>query len=711
MTETVHINVGGMTCAACQAHVQHALEETRGVEKAAVSLMTGEATVVFDPLEVAAPALLEAIRDTGYEAELPAPGQTAFQEQEERERVQVREARELGIKAVVSLALGAVAMALSMMYRDNTVVNWALLAISLFVMTWAGGRIYTGAFAAGRHGSADMNTLVSLGTLAAFLYSAAVTLAPGFFHARGVHGEVYYEAAILIIAFVVTGRALEARAKRQTTGALRKLIGLQASMARVIRDGAESEQPVSQVRRGDVVIVRPGEKLPVDGEILDGSSYVDESMLTGEPEPVLKQAGDAVAGGTINTSGSFRYRATTLGEASVLARIVALMRQAQASRAPIERLADRISRWFVPSVIGLAALTFAGWMITGRGAVPAAVAAVAVLIIACPCAMGLAVPTAVMAATGRGAEMGLLIKGGEALEKLRRVDCVALDKTGTVTEGKPRVVKADLSADALRLAAAAERRSEHPLARAIVEFAESCGLSLPEVEQFQSESGRGVSARVDNRDILVGRDGAAGIAVRVDGKREGSIEVSDPVRATAKEAVERLRRLGIETVLLTGDARATAEAVARETGIARVVAEVLPAGKTAEILRLQKAGKVVAMAGDGINDAPALAQADVGFAMGSGTDVAMEAGDVTLLRADLRGIGQAIELSRAAWRVMRQNLFWALAYNVIAIPAAALGYLSPVIASAAMAASSVSVVANSLRLRNFGHRGTQTREL
>jgi P-type Cu+ transporter len=707
MTETVHINVGGMTCAACQAHVQRALEETPGVEKAAVSLMTGDATVVFDPEAVEPPALVDAIRETGYEADLPTPGQSAFEEQEERERAQVAEARDLAVKAVVSLALGAVSMILSMNFMDNARVNWLLLFTAIFVMGWAGRSIYAGAFNAALYGSADMNALVALGTGAAFVYSAAVTVAPGFFHARGVHGHVYFEAAVLIVAFVIAGRALEARAKRQTTGALRKLIGLQSSTARVMRDGVETEVPVAQVRRGDFIVVRPGEKLPVDGEIVDGSSFVNESMLTGEPMPVEKKTGDTVAGGTLNTTGSFRYRATTLGEASVLARIVALMRQAQVSRAPIERLADRISQVFVPCVLALAAVTFAGWMFTGHGALQAAVASVAVLIIACPCAMGLAVPTAVMVATGRGAEIGLLIKGGEALEKLRRVNTIVLDKTGTVTEGKPRVTEARLSDDALRLAAAAERRSEHPLARAVLEFAESRGLSAAgTAQEFQATAGRGIQAKVEGQVVRVGSAAfvgfsGEGILVAVDGILQGSILVSDPIRSTTKAAVAEFSRLGLEVVLLTGDRRETAEAVAREAGIERVVAEVLPDGKTAEIRRLQAEGRIVAMAGDGINDAPALAQADVGFAMGSGTDVAMEAGDVTLLRADLRGVADAIALSRAAWRVMRQNLFWALGYNVVAIPAAALGWLSPVIASAAMAASSVSVVANSLRLKKM----------
>jgi Cu+-exporting ATPase len=709
MTETLRINVGGMTCAACQAHVQHALEETPGVEKAAVNLMTGDATVVFDPQAVAPPALLDAIRETGYDADLPAAGQSAFEEQEERERAEVAEARGLSIKAAVSLALGAVSMGLSMKFMGDARVHWLLLGITVFVMAWAGRRIYAGAFTAARHGSSDMNTLIALGTGAAFAYSAAVTVAPGFFRARGIALDVYYEAAVLIVAFVVAGRALEARSRRQTTGALRKLIGLQSPTARVSRDGVESEIPVPRVRLGDTIVVRPGERLPVDGEIVDGASFVDEAMLTGEPAPVEKRPGNAVTGGTLNTTGSFRYRATTLGEASVLARIVALMRDAQVSRAPIERLADRISRFFVPTVFGLAVLTFAGWMIAGRGVTQAAVSAVAVLIIACPCAMGLAVPTAVMVATGRGAAMGLLIKGGEALEKLRRVDTIVLDKTGTVTEGKPRVTQAKIEDDDLRLAASAESRSEHPLAKAVVDYAVSRGLTLGAVQEFHAAAGLGIRARVEGREVLAGNAAflsanaveasGEGILVAINGRFAGSMLVSDPIRATTKAAVEEFARLDLEVILLTGDRKEPAQAIAREAGIGRVIAEVLPDGKAAEIRRLQSEGRTVAMAGDGINDAPALAQADVGFAMGSGTDVAMEAGDVTLLRSDLRAVAQAIALSRAAWRVMWQNLFWALGYNVIAIPAAALGFLSPVLASAAMAASSVSVVANSLRLK------------
>jgi len=705
MTETIHIHVGGMTCAACQSHVQRALEQTPGVRTAAVNLMTGDATVAFDPGEVGADALVEAIVDTGYEAQLPAAGRSAFEEQEERERAQVEEARELAIKAVVSLALGAIAMFLSMRWMHEAGVRYILLAITVFVMAWAGRQIYTGAWTAARHGSADMNALVALGTEAAFLYSLAATVAPGRF---GVH-DVYYESAVLILAFVLCGRALEARAKRQTTSALRKLIQLGSTTARVVRDAAEIDLPVGQVRRGDLIVVRPGEKLPVDGEIVDGSSYVDESMLTGEPAPVEKRAGSQVTGGTQNTTGSFRYRATSLGEASVLARIVALMREAQGSRAPIERLADRISGVFVPIVVALSVATFAAWMLAGGSMTKAAASAVAVLIIACPCAMGLAVPTAVMVATGRGAQMGLLIKGGETLEKLRRVNTLVLDKTGTVTEGKPRVVDAKIDDAGLRLAAAVEQRSEHPLARAIVVHARSRGLSWPDPVDFQATPGRGVEGVVDGKNVIVGNRALLderGIAsangeilVAIDGQFAGSIQVADPVRSGASEAVREFKKLGLEVVLLSGDRKEAAEAVARQVGIERVVAAVLPDGKVVEIRRLQSEGRIVAMAGDGINDAPALAQADVGFAMGSGTDIAIEAGDVTLLRPHLGRIAGAIELSRAAMNIMRQNLFWALAYNVVAIPAAALGFLNPVIASAAMAASSVSVVFNSLRLK------------
>jgi Cu+-exporting ATPase len=722
MTETLTINVTGMTCAACQSHVQKALEQTPGVVKAGVNLLTGEARVAFDPQKTEPAALVEAIVETGYDARLPTAGLTAIEEQQEREQAQVAEARDLSVKAVVSLALGGVAMWLSMSamaMSHSAGIHYVLLAIAVFVIGWAGRQIFTGAWKAARHGSADMNALVALGTGAAFLYSLAVTVAPEFFESRGILPEVYYEAAVLILAFVITGRALEARAKRQTTSALRRLIGLQPISARVVRDGADVDVPIVQVQRGDIIVVRPGEKIPADGEIVDGSSFLDESMLTGEPAPVEKRPGDKVIGGTLNTNGSFRYRATALGEASVLARIVRLMHQAQGSRAPIEKLADRISGVFVPVVLVLAALTFGGWVIAGAGFAKAAATAVAVLIIACPCAMGLAVPTAAAVAIGRGAGMGLLIKGGEALEKLRRVDTIVLDKTGTVTEGRPRITNSNVEDEALRLAAAVERRSEHPLARAVVALAEARGLKIPDAEDFRATAGRGVEAMVEGRRVMVGNAAFVGatvdnnradiaggdLVIAIDGQVAGRITVEDPVRATSAAAIRELRALGLDVVMLTGDRRETATRIAREVGIDRVVSEVLPDGKVDEIRRLIQAGKVVAMVGDGINDAPALALAEVGFAMGSGTDIAMEAGEVTLLRSDLAGVADAIGLARATGRIMRQNLFWALGYNVIAIPAAALGFLSPVIASAAMAASSVSVVANSLRLKLFANRG------
>jgi Cu+-exporting ATPase len=685
MIETINIHVEGMSCAACQAHVRRALEQTPGVKQATVNLMTAEARVAFDPKNTQPDALIDAIRESGYGAELEKSGA-------DREAEQSREARELARKAIVNLALGGASMAFSML--RTAPAHYVLLAIALFVMIWAGGRIYAAAWSAARHASADMNTLVALGTMGAFVYSLAATFAPAAFHVS----DVYYESAVWIVAFILTGRALEARARRQTTSALRELVRLQPAVARVSREGREVDVPVTSVARGDLIVVRPGEKIPVDGEIADGSSYIDESMVTGEPMPVKKGAGDSVIGGTVNTTGSFRYRATSLGESSVLARIVELMRQAQATRAPTQQLADRISGIFVPVVVLLALATLGGWLIAGAALAKAAAIAISVLIIACPCAMGLAVPAAIMVATGRAAKLGLLIKGGEVLEKLRRIDTLVLDKTGTVTEGRPRVVEARIGDDALRLAAGAERRSEHPLARSILEYAASRGIEAPEPSEFLAIAGEGVEATVEGKRVRVA-SGSGGIVVSIDGVPAGVFEVSDPIRAGAKEAVREFRQLGLDCVLLTGDRPEAAQAVAAEVGIERVVAGVLPEGKVTEIKRLKAAGRVVAMAGDGINDAPALAQADCGFAMGSGTGIAIDAGDVTLLRPDLAGIARAIRLSRAASRIMKQNLFWAFGYNVVAIPAAALGFLNPVIASAAMAASSLTVVFNSLRLR------------
>ncbi|MFL6237572.1 MAG: heavy metal translocating P-type ATPase [Thermoanaerobaculia bacterium] len=770
----IDIPVQGMTCAACQASVQKALQRQPGVLDAAVNLMMKNAAVTYDPAVTRPEALVEAIRDTGYEAEMPRPEATAFEEQEARDRANEEEFRTLRRKALASGAAGVLAMIVSMplmgsgahsahrgpvadpfmrwamesltpalraalpwLYRiPPTILSYTLLALTIGVMAWAGRHFYVRAWSGFRHHSADMSTLVAVGTGAAFLYSALATLAPGFFLSRGVAPDVYYEAVVIIIALILTGNAFEARAKSRTSAALRALVALQPKTARVLKGDLEVDVPIEQVRSGDTVTVRPGERVPVDGEVLSGASAVDESMLTGESMPVEKKAGDRVIGGTINRTGAFRYRATTLGVDSVLAQIVKLMRDAQGSRAPIQRLADRISGIFVPVVISLAIATFVTWYVADGSAVRAFAAAVAVLIIACPCAMGLAVPTAVMVATGKGAELGILIKGGEALQRAGDVTTVVLDKTGTITEGRPTVtdvVAAPGSAwspdSLLRAVASLESSSEHPLADAIVRHARERNLVFVPAEELQSVTGRGVVGVVEGSFLTAGNErlmadyavdpaplaedagrltgeGKTPVYVAVDGQLAGLLAVADPLKGTSREAVARLRKMGLEVVLLTGDTRRTAEAIAREAGIDRVVAGVLPEGKVAEVRRLQEEGKVVAMVGDGVNDAPALAQADLGLAIGTGTDIAVEASDVTLMRGDPRGIAAAVALSRRTMRTMRQNLFWAFIYNVIGIPIAAgvlypaFGILlSPILASAAMAFSSVSVVANSLRLR------------
>jgi Cu+-exporting ATPase len=734
--ESISFPVTGMTCAACQARVQRALSAEPGVIDASVNLLTNSAAVLFDPSSVTPQRLIDAVRATGYDAELPSADQDSLTTDSAGHDAEAGEARSLAIKAGVSVLAGIVAMLVSMALMGSALVNYALLVITTGILAWAGRDIYRRAWTALRHRSADMNTLVALGTGSAFVYSLVATVAPHLFARRGIAPDVYYEAVILIIGLVLAGRAIEARARRQTSVALRKLVTLLPSSARVERGTSWIDKPLSEVVSGEVIVVRPGERIPVDGTIIDGASEVDESMLTGEPLPVAKTVGGRVVGGTLNTTGAFRYRATSIGADSVLARIVKLMRDAQSSRAPIQRLADRVSAVFVPVVVSIAIVTFLAWyLLADAAALPRAIAAaVSVLIIACPCAMGLAVPTAVMVATGRGAELGLLIKGGEILQRAGDVNTVVMDKTGTVTEGAPSVggviaIGSAGETEILAAAASLERHSEHPVASAIVRAAGAREARIESVSDFQSHTGSGVTGIVGGRKVAVGNAalmrelkldlagadnssasrafaGASELFVAIDGRVVGIIAVTDAIRPTSREAVEKLEHMGIDVVLLTGDRRSTAESVAKAAGIDRVVAEVLPDGKVMEIRALQQKGRVVAMVGDGINDAPALAQADVGVSMPRGTDIAIEASDIALMRSDLRGVPTAISLSRQTMTTMKQNLFWAFIYNVIGIPiAAGVLYpvtglmLSPIIASAAMALSSISVVTNSLRLR------------
>jgi Cu+-exporting ATPase len=769
--EKVTLPVEGMTCAACQANVQRALTAAPGVKKAAVNLMMHEATVHYDPATTDPATLVDAINETGYVSRVPSPASTTADD-DAREQAQAHEYARLRLQALVSLVLGALAMLASMplmgggahgTHASDPLIAWtmrvidpplrvttpwlyavppttlsiALLAATVVVMAWAGRHFYVRAWKGMRHRTADMNTLIAIGTGAAFVYSVVATIAPGLLAAEGARPDVYYEAVIIIIALVLLGNAMEARAKTTTTRALRQLAKLQPSTARVRRNGQDVDVPIAEVRSGEMVIVRPGERIPVDGVVTSGSGAVDESMLTGESMPVDKRPGDRVIGATINTAGALDIEATSIGASSVLARIVALMKEAQGSQAPIQRLADRISAVFVPAVLSLAVATFAAWMIVPAepSIASALTAAVAVLIIACPCAMGLAVPTAVMVASGRGAAAGVLIKGGEPLERLSEVDTVVFDKTGTLTLGSPQVVEfRPISGEGpriLELIAAVEARSEHPLAKAIVAFRGHGGRTevTEGVTDFVAHAGRGVVANVDGHLMMIGtqrfleesnidtspvRDvlaswtnqGRTVVIAAIDDRIAAAFAIADTLRPEAQAVVSSLGRRGLHVVMLSGDRRATAEAIAKQVGIADVIAEVLPDGKVEAIKSLQRAGRRVAMAGDGLNDAPALAQADIGMAMASGTDIAAEAASVTLMRNDLSSVEQAIVLARKTMSIMKQNLFWAFIYNVVGIPIAAgvlypaFGILlSPILASAAMAFSSVSVVSNSLRLR------------
>ncbi len=688
--------VRGMTCAACQSFVQKTLSELPGVSSAAVNLMLHSATVTYDAAAVAPQSLIDAVNDTGYEAELPSPTRSIAAEQLQRDFEDDAAYRALRLRAAVSVAAGALAMGL-MPWHHAPATRYFLAALALFTMLWAGRRFYVKAWSALRHKTSDMNTLVALGTGAAFFYSLA-----------SPH-EVYYEAVIFILGFVLLGNTLEARAKRQTSSALQALAQLQPTTARVFVNGMEVETPIDQLRLGDILIARPGERIAADGVVLDGASAVDESMLTGEPIPVDKEPGSAVTGGTLNAHGALRYRATALGAETTLEQILRLLRDAQLEKAPMQRLADRVSAVFVPVVILLAALTFA---LTQSFS-----SAVAVLVIACPCAMGLAVPAAIMAATGRAARLGLLFRNGEALERLSGIDTIVFDKTGTLTEGRPEVASFQAAAGVdpgrtLTLAASLEHLSEHPLAQAVVRYHPA---PLLPVEGFQALPGMGAEGVVDGHSVLIGKADLLTersialpapatdqvqtiIYCAIDGSYAGAFSIADRIRPTSAAAVRVLQSMGLRVILLTGDQESTARAVAAELGITEVIANVLPAGKLDLIRRLHSEGARVAMAGDGINDAPALAAADAGIALSSGAGVAEAASSVTLVRPDLQAVPHALLLARAAVRVMRQNLFWALFYNVVMIPAAALGHLNPILAAAAMSLSSVSVVVNSLRL-------------
>jgi len=715
--ERVDLPVSGMSCAACARSIENQLAATAGVNRAHVNFATSTATVEFDPARAAVRNLVDAIEELGYGVPQPSTGDSPGEDIEEQARR--REYAALRRRLWLAAAFAAPVVVLGMWpgLMHLAAMSWIQLALTTPVVFYAGAPFYQGAWTALRHRSANMNTLIALGTGAAFLYSLSVTL-------RGGH-EVYYEAAAVIITLILLGRVLEARARGKASEAIRHLRELQPKTARVVREGAEREIPIEEVRVGDIVVVRPGEKIPVDGEVREGDSAVDESMLTGESMPLDKKPGNAVYGGTINRSGSLRFEVRKVGRATALQQMIDLVRQAQGSRAPVARLADVVSGYFTVGVLVVAVVTFLVWL--GFRPLPFALQNfVAVLIIACPCALGLATPTAIMVGTGRGAERGILIKGGEALEAACGIGIVILDKTGTITSGQPRVtdvipVNGYSASEVLRLAASAERYSEHPLGRAVVAHAQTLGIALAEPAGFRAVAGHGVAARVDGRALTVGglagphempelerlaAEGKTAVAVSIDGRPAGAIGIADTVKPEAAAAVRRLVEMGIEVWMITGDNRRTAESVARQVGIQRVLAEVLPEGKVSEVRKLQAAGKKVALVGDGINDAPALAQADVGIAIGTGTDIAKEAASITLMRGDLNGVADALELARQTMRVIRQNLFWAFAYNSIGIPIAAgvlypfTGWLlSPVLASAAMALSSVTVVTNSLRLK------------
>lgn len=737
-TASAEIPIQGMHCASCVQAIEKALLRENGITKASVNLASEKAKVDYIPSLIHLSDIKKVIEKTGYKVlALPEEGELEDFEAQIREK----EYRKLEKKFIAGMILGLIIFFGSMPHwfpfipsvLNNFFVLWVLATPVQF---WIGGQFYRGAWSAFRHRNADMNTLIAVGTSAAYLYSVVAAVFPSFFESGGIKPDVYFDTSAMIIVLILFGRLLEARAKGRTSDAIKRLIGLQPKTARVKRAGKEQDIPIDQVVVGDEILVRPGEKIPVDGVVLAGSSAVDESMITGESLPVEKETGDDVVGATINKTGSFRFQATRVGKDTALARIIKLVRDAQGSKAPIQRLADVIASYFVPVVISIAIATFVIWF--NFGPKPALTFSlmnfVAVMIVACPCALGLATPTAVMVGTGKGAENGILIKGGESLETAHKIDTIVFDKTGTLTKGEPEVTDVAVGSafseeEILQVTASIEKMSEHPLGEAIVRKAEEMKITLLEPEDFHAIQGRGVEAKIGGKTVLIGSEklmgeknvdvrdfedraanfsleGKTSIYIALEGNAAGLAAVADTLKDDTIRALESLKARGIELIMLTGDNRRTAQAIAKKAGIASVIPEVLPGDKVKQIQKLQSEGKKVAMVGDGINDAPALAQADVGIAIGSGTDVAIEAADITLIRDELAGVVKAIALSQQTIKVIKQNLFWAFFYNTLGIPiAAGILYpffgilLSPIIASAAMAFSSVSVVSNSLRLR------------
>jgi P-type Cu+ transporter len=728
--ETIILPVQGMTCAACQAHVERSLRAVPGVQDATVNLLANSARVVYEPAESSPRDLVAAVSEAGYAASLPAQTGAvhAHHAHAEHEHAEMGGRRPL-LTALLTIAAAIVLMAVSMHAMSPAFpLAITLAVITLLGMSTAGASVYQRAWQAARHGSTNMHTLVALGTLAAFGYSVAATFWPALFIRHHLQPALYYDSVLFILGFLLLGNWLETRARKRALDAVRSLAELAPAQTRILKEGHELSVPTSAVLPDDVVVLRPGERIPVDGTVLRGTTTVDESLLTGESQPVAKNIGDTLIGGSLNYDGAIEYRATAIGSESRLGQVLRLVEEAQSSRAPMQQLADRVSAIFVPAVIVLAALTFVIWSFfdVSRGFA----IAIAVLVIACPCAMGLAVPAALTVAIGRGAQLGVLFKGGEALERLALVDTVLFDKTGTLTEGHPSVVAIQPAAGwsedhLLQLAASAEQRSEHPLARAVVRAGEERGLALLPVDAFQARPGMGLEATIAGHEVLAGNPrlfaehaiampaqttepGATALHIADAGTYAGTILCRDTVRADAGEAIRALQILGLKPIMLTGDTAAAAQPLAETLGIREVYAGLSPEQKLAQIRTLQQHGARVLMVGDGINDAAAIAQADSGIGMGSGTELAREAGDAILLHSDLSALVAALRLARATRSIMKQNLFWAAGYNLLAIPVAAGALwaafgilLSPAVASAAMALSSVSVLLNSLRLRRW----------